>query len=1520
MAFSYNLGTIGATVTLNTKQWQTGIGSIQKDSLAAGAAIAALAATISTTLTKVIKNSIKAYSDYIETLNLFVVTFGKQSTQMQAWAKQTGKAIGVTSEEMMRFSGTTKLMIESLDVLPAVATESSKQLTKLMVDIASFRNKDFQEVFIAVSNAVAGIYRNLRRFGVVITANMVEQRALANTSKLAVKELTEEDKVTARIQLVMERFRKDSGDMIRTQYNLANQVRRFHSNMSELGILLGGQIAKVWQPLLIIINKVLQALRSLGEEHPGILAGLATGAIAIPTIAVGSKISSSPAVQGMIGGLGFGAASAGTNKLMSMAGASPKQSPYMPEEQWKAIGSEFDRLGNTKAKEIFQKQNKYNRPTFEFMREQEKRQISVYKKEEVLKDFQAKNEERLKTFTDSRSNIASTIQKLQDDEIKTTDKLNSVRTEAHKKILKLQLDELNAAAELKRIQSSSISIPQKLLDDNLKAAGELQRIQNEHAKKGVGFIPQPKDTKELTAAQQKVSDIQNKITAETQKASQLKSAQEAAAQQKVFDIKNKISNTKNRKLYEEITANQKIKNIQNDIVTKRNDELAMISNINNESVKKLKFDNAAVRIAQKKKEVDLIKPSLPKMAESIHQAKLEEMKDQIPEIPGIKDYLKDPFLMFKKGNFSGIIKKITSGTMKLFSSFKVISIAIGKWALIAAAIAAIVTVALVGLRLVKSFLNSLVKFFRNLPVIGEIIDAWILIVGEVWKKVKDAASKIKEGAKKIWEWSATAFDYESLKDKQNNAIFQSQYFEREKKINDEIIRIQNDREKLNDELSTEGLSRERKREIKKELDTKNKEELKQKALLDQIPKLTERYKYNQQQLEKYNKILKESNISYLKELNTRNIISKLEKQEQDILKGLNFQKQDEINNIIKEQETRISNQRSIESEANARKKLADELKKQYRPDIEFFDELMSGVKNMDQLDNLSQNKMFKSFAEKFKDIDDKELRNELINNLGNINNKMVKIYDKNLDKLSDRLFQPEDIPDVSNDLITGFLDQYNEMPNLSSVNLDDIANSTTDLLDFFNKAQDKIINSTVPGDILELGAKVGQSIASAYESYLQKIEDGIAVSPVDETFFKNYEEMTKYFSDPEFINEINTALEDTSLQSSIDTINKVTEYLSTIGKFSEGIDIQQDQSIKHLKGIYENIEKYNTKSEEFKKYTETAIKKIDNKKYFDPIVTITDFLQHTLEELTSAVPGASDNEVVLEYTNKIKKEIDKFNNIPDISQKMYSFENLDLLYANLLKDTIPGAIGSVDDSILNAINSLVDTYFNGPPPGEGYSFENMDRLYAKLLKDAIPAAVGWVDDSVLNAIDSLVSDFVDSPDFDINSPFENFNKLLDITGLKEAITNAGGWIDDSILEYLDGVVKSFDEFKTKVLSDMFKEMDTAYTENEKEIQDISKELNDYMTNKQWERYERETTVNEAKVSGTTQGVEQLNTNSIINSIFGKIQKPTTLSPEQQKQQEMVNQFYKLNGLQEMQITLQKQLINVVQNNPGIVMA
>ena len=214
-----------------------------------------------------------------ETMNKFNVVFGENSDMVKQWSDTFGDRVGRSKEQIASFMAGTQDLFVPLGFEPGAATEMSKQITKLSIDLASFNNLDDQKPLEDLQAALTGSGEVMKKYGVLVNEAAVKNELL--NMKIDPKKATDQDKVLARLNIIMAGTTAAQGDAERSSGSYANQMKRLQAEISNASAEIGAVFLPMVTKMVTWVADGVKAMQPYIEtfafawENAGLLAAIA---------------------------------------------------------------------------------------------------------------------------------------------------------------------------------------------------------------------------------------------------------------------------------------------------------------------------------------------------------------------------------------------------------------------------------------------------------------------------------------------------------------------------------------------------------------------------------------------------------------------------------------------------------------------------------------------------------------------------------------------------------------------------------------------------------------------------------------------------------------------------------------------------------------------------------------------------------------------------------------------------------------------------------------------------------------------------------------------------------------------------------------------------------------------------------------------------------------------------------------------------------------------------------------------
>ncbi|WP_145232088.1 phage tail tape measure protein [Gimesia algae] len=255
--------------------------------------------------------AIKAGSDLQETMNKFNVVFGENSKAVKAWGDEYGKQVGRSERQIADFMASNQDLLVPMGFEEDAATNMSKQITQLSVDLASFNNMQDTDTLRDLQAALTGSGEVMKKYGVIVSQAAVNQELL--NMKLDPKTATEAEKAQARFNIILRGTTAAQGDAIRSADSWANQKKALAAQIENVAGKIGNVLLPVVTPLLMQVNKGVELFGGFIEKNQELVKYVALGGVVL--LVAGAAFLT-------LGGMAIfaGAAIGGLTTMMALAG------------------------------------------------------------------------------------------------------------------------------------------------------------------------------------------------------------------------------------------------------------------------------------------------------------------------------------------------------------------------------------------------------------------------------------------------------------------------------------------------------------------------------------------------------------------------------------------------------------------------------------------------------------------------------------------------------------------------------------------------------------------------------------------------------------------------------------------------------------------------------------------------------------------------------------------------------------------------------------------------------------------------------------------------------------------------------------------------------------------------------------------------------------------------------------------------------------------------------------------------
>jgi len=229
----------------------------------------------------------KASSDLAESMNAVNVVFGDSADKIAAWGKTAADSAGLAQSDFNQAATTIGSMLQNVAMSAEDAADWSITLTQRAADMASVFNTDVSDALGAIQAGIRGEIDPLERFGVGLSMAAVQAYAVEKGIAAAGAEMTNQQKITARLGLLMEQTSKVAGDFANTADQSANSFRVLKSRVENVAARIGEKLLPIFDKAVDTVSRVVDWIDSLSDSQQKLLLIFAGTAAAVgPALSV----------------------------------------------------------------------------------------------------------------------------------------------------------------------------------------------------------------------------------------------------------------------------------------------------------------------------------------------------------------------------------------------------------------------------------------------------------------------------------------------------------------------------------------------------------------------------------------------------------------------------------------------------------------------------------------------------------------------------------------------------------------------------------------------------------------------------------------------------------------------------------------------------------------------------------------------------------------------------------------------------------------------------------------------------------------------------------------------------------------------------------------------------------------------------------------------------------------------------------------------------------------------------------
>lgn len=244
-------------------------------------------------------------SDLEETKSKTSVIFGEMTDAVMKWSENSAIAFGQSQRQALDGASNFALFGNAAGLADDDLFNFAKTNTELASDLASFFNTSPEQAITALGAAYRGESEPIRQYGVLLNEAALQQKALEMGLIDQLGPLTQQQRILAAYEVIMDQTAVAQGDFARTAEGVANQTRIARAQFENAAATLGTQLLPYALQLIQWVSQAITWFQALTpEQQKWILVILAVVAAIGPLlIVVGSLVTAIGAIIGVLGAI-----------------------------------------------------------------------------------------------------------------------------------------------------------------------------------------------------------------------------------------------------------------------------------------------------------------------------------------------------------------------------------------------------------------------------------------------------------------------------------------------------------------------------------------------------------------------------------------------------------------------------------------------------------------------------------------------------------------------------------------------------------------------------------------------------------------------------------------------------------------------------------------------------------------------------------------------------------------------------------------------------------------------------------------------------------------------------------------------------------------------------------------------------------------------------------------------------------------------------------------------------------------
>jgi hypothetical protein len=234
----------------------------------------------------------KKSADLGESISKVRVVFGRSANGMIDQADELARKFGVVKQSALDAGAGFGLMGRAAGLSQEASSKLGQEMVQLGLDIASFHNISNDEAFEKLRSGLAGEAEPLRPLGILLSEDAVKAEALSMGLVKVKRDLTDQEKVLARLSLIRKQAGPAVGDLDRTADSNANQLRKLQGELDNAVVDFGTKLQDALRDGISLAHELGQAIvNATGKDVAANVGELTRAGINVARAAVTSGVT-----------------------------------------------------------------------------------------------------------------------------------------------------------------------------------------------------------------------------------------------------------------------------------------------------------------------------------------------------------------------------------------------------------------------------------------------------------------------------------------------------------------------------------------------------------------------------------------------------------------------------------------------------------------------------------------------------------------------------------------------------------------------------------------------------------------------------------------------------------------------------------------------------------------------------------------------------------------------------------------------------------------------------------------------------------------------------------------------------------------------------------------------------------------------------------------------------------------------------------------------------------------------------